>query len=180
MLHFEAFRDLIRLVAKGTSEARGLALVEAESLEKRAAQHAAMQAAADAAFGERNRGPGAAAAPGANLPLAPGTGMYSAVGLTYGAGEAQGGAGGSGTGGDAFGGFSSSSDSDSDESDTDSEEEEAADVGAVTEAEVAQEAEDERVDSIAEQYGLKDFSYRLHRLQEREGEQEAMVRKRPK
>jgi arginine/serine-rich splicing factor 16 len=156
-------------------------LVEAESLEKRAAQHAAMQAAADAAFGERNRGGGAAAAaaPGAALPLAPGTGIYSAVGLSYGGTEAQGAGGGAGIAGDGFGGFISS-DSDSDESETDGDEEEDENAGPVTEADVAQEAEDERVDSIADEYGLKDFCYRLHKMQEREGEQEAMARKRPR
>lgn len=44
----------------------------------------------------------------------------------------------------------------------------------------AQEDEDEKVDDIAEELGIRDFSYRLHKAQEREGEEDALRRKRPR
>jgi arginine/serine-rich splicing factor 16 len=50
----------------------------------------------------------------------------------------------------------------------------------VSEAELAQEAEDDRVDEMAEGFGLEDFSYRLHKSLEKEGEDEARMRKPPR
>lgn len=45
---------------------------------------------------------------------------------------------------------------------------------------VAQEAEDDRVDDLAERYGLSDFSYVLHKALEQEGDEEARMRPRPR
>jgi arginine/serine-rich splicing factor 16 len=53
-------------------------------------------------------------------------------------------------------------------------------VGPESEADLAQEVEDDRVDDMAEQFGLQDFSYRLHKALGREGVEEARLRKRPR
>ncbi|GFR43558.1 hypothetical protein Agub_g4651 [Astrephomene gubernaculifera] len=156
-LRFESFRDVVRLTAKGLGEEEGLAFARQENIEIRAAMRAAATAAAVAAAGQRNpQSLSMAATAGA------GTGMFSAVGFNYGGGQA-------GAGGAA--GDSSSSDSDSD---AESEQGDEGDVDA------RQEAEDDRIDDIAELYGLTDFSYRLHRAQEQEGEEEARLRKPPR
>jgi arginine/serine-rich splicing factor 16 len=176
MLRFEAYRDLVRLLVKGVPDAAGLNLVEQEVLARRAQQHAAQQAADEMALGQRPGGGGGgagggAAASSAPLPMAAygaGTGAYSAVGFSYGADGAP------GEGDDPF---SSGGDSSSDEEEDAGSEEEGA---PVTEAEAAQEAEDERVDDLAEAYGLRDFSYRLHKVQELEGEQALMRLKPPR
>jgi arginine/serine-rich splicing factor 16 len=174
MLRFEAYRDLVRLLVKGLPDARGLDLVEQEVLARRAQQHAAQQAADEMALGQRPGGSGAgaggAAASSMPLPMAAygaGTGAYSAVGFSYGA---------DGAAGEGDDPFSSEGDSSSDEDDSSGEEEGA----PATEAEAAEEAEDERVDELAEAYGLRDFSYRLHKVQEQEGEQELARHKPPR
>lgn len=43
-----------------------------------------------------------------------------------------------------------------------------------------QEAEADRLDDIAEGYGVSDFSYRLHKALEAEGEQSAAMIRRPR
>lgn len=170
-LRFESYRDLVRLVARGITESQGLTLVEQERLDRRAAEHAALQAATDAVY--NNPKPGAAAAGGPGTPgqggISAGTGMYSAMGFSYDT-AAAGPAGATAAAG-------GSSDSDSDDSEDDDDQPGASEM--LTEADVAQEAEDDRVDEIAESYGLQDFAYRLHRTMEKEGEQEARMRKRP-
>ena len=103
--------------------------------------------------------------------------MYSAMGFSYDSGSA----GPAGTAAAANSDDSSESDSDDDEDDDDDDDDE--ELGAAelkSEADVAQEAEDERVDEIADSFGLQDFCYRLHRAQGKEGEEEARMRKRPK
>lgn len=159
-------------MARGLSEAQGLKLVEQESLERRAQQHAAMQAATDAVYNNPKPGGAAASGPGTSGPggLPTGSGVYSAIGFSYDAGA--------GAPGAAVGADSSSDDSDSD-SDSDSGDE-GAGLGPVSEAELAQEAEDDRVDEMAEAFGLEDFSYRLHKSLEKEGEDEARMRKPPR
>jgi len=171
-LRFESYRDLVRLMTRGYTEAQGLQLVAEESLERRAAQHAALQAATDAVYNNPRPGGAAASGPGTSGPggLPSGSGVYSAMGFSY-DGSAAAGAGAGGV-------ESSSDDSDSDESD--SEDDEAAAAGPVSEAELAQEAEDDRVDEMAEAFGLQDFSYRLHKALEKEGEDEARMRNPPK
>lgn len=178
-LRFESYRDLVRLMARGLSEAQGLQVVEQESLERRAQQHAALQAAQDAVY--HNPKPGGVAAvttgPGTSGPggLPTGSGVYSAIGFSYDAGAgAVGGAAGAAA---ILSSDDSSSDSDSD-SDTDSED--GAGLGPVSEADLAQEAEDDRVDEMAEVFGLEDFSYRLHKALQKEGEEEARVRNAPR
>lgn len=179
-LRFESYRDLVRLMARGLSEAQGLQLVDQESLERRAQQHAALQAAQDAVY--HNPKPGGAAAattgPGTSGPggLPSGSGVYSAMGFSYDAGGTGGGAGAAA--GD--GGVISSDDSSDSDSDSDSDSEEGAGLGPVSEADLAQEAEDDRVDEMAEVFGLEDFSYRLHKALEKEGEEEARMRKAPR
>lgn len=174
ILRFESYRDLVRLMSRGLTEAQGLKAVEQEVLDRRAAEHAAMQAATDAVYYNKPGG-SSAGGPGTSdhLAAAAGTGMYSAMGFSY----------DSGTAGNAAGGAAAESDSSDDSSDEDSDDDEAAAAaaaGPVSEADLAQEAEDERVDDIAETFGLSDFSYRLHRALEKEGEEEARMRKRPK
>jgi arginine/serine-rich splicing factor 16 len=173
-LRFESYRDLVRLMARGLSEAQGLQLVEQESLERRAQQHAAMQAATDAVYNNPKPGSAAASGPGTLGPggLPTGSGVYSTIGFSYDTGT-----GGPGPGA-ATGADSSSDDSDSD-SDSDSDDE-GTGLGPVSEAELAQEAEDDRVDEMAEGFGLEDFSYRLHKSLEKEGEDEARMRKPPR
>ena len=176
-LRFESYRDLVRLMARGLSEPQGLRLVEEESLERRAAQHAALQAATDAVYNNPRPGGAPAAGPGVTGPggLPSGSGVYSSIGFSYDTGAA-GGAG-------PVGMESSSSDSDSDDSDdsgSEGEGDEGGVAGPVSEAELAQEAEDDRVDEMAEGFGLEDFTYRLHKAQEREGEEEARLRNPPK
>jgi arginine/serine-rich splicing factor 16 len=189
-LRFESYRDLVRLAARGFNEAQGLATVDSESLDRRAAQHAAMQAATDAVY--FNPKPGAAGGLGtagtaAHGAAPAGTGMYSAMGFSY--DSSAGGPAGTAANpaaAAAADASDSSSDDDSDEDSDDDDELALAGTGAaglagpVSEAELAQEAEDERVDDMAESYGLADFSYRLHRALEKEGEEEARMRKRPK
>lgn len=172
-LRFESYRDLVRLMTRGYTEAQGLQLVEEESLERRAAQHAALQAATDAVYNNPRPGGAAATGPGTSGPggLPSGSGVYSAMGFSYD------GAAAAGTG---AGGVESSSDDSDDSDDSDSEDDEAAAAGPVSEAELAQEAEDDRVDEIAEGFGLHDFSYRLHKALEKEGEEEARMRNPPK
>lgn len=172
-LRFESYRDLVRLMARGLSEAQGLQLVEQERLERRAQQHAALQAATDLVYNNPKPGGAAASGPGTSGPggLPTGSGVYSAMGFSYDAGGAAG-AGAAGAGA----ADSSSDDSDSD-SDTDSDEEAA---GPISEAELAQEAEDDRVDEMAEAFGLDDFVYKLHKAQEKEGEDEARMRSAPR
>ncbi|KAF6258918.1 alternative splicing regulator-domain-containing protein [Scenedesmus sp. NREL 46B-D3] len=188
-LRFESYRDLVRLAARGLSEAQGLATVDAESLDRRAAQHAALQAATDAVY--FNPKPGAAGGPGtaAHGATPAGSGVYSAMGFSYdaSAGGPARAAGAAATPAAAAAAAVSSDSSSDDESDDDSEDEAALAgrgagglAGPVSEADLAQEAEDERVDDMAEAYGLADFSYRLHRSLEKEGEEEARMRKRPK
>ncbi|KAL6762370.1 alternative splicing regulator-domain-containing protein [Haematococcus lacustris] len=92
---------------------------------------------------------------------APGLGMYSQVGFQYGASEAAGTAAGS-------------SSSEEDEGD------EGEDAAPGSAEEVQAEAEEERVDVLAERFGVRDFSYRLHRALEAEGEEEAALRRRPR
>ncbi|GIL46948.1 hypothetical protein Vafri_3819 [Volvox africanus] len=152
-LRFESFRDVVRLATKGLSEPEGLAFARQENIEIRAAMRAAATAAAAAAAGQRNPPPLSMA-----MPMA-GTGAFSAVGFNYG-------------GAAAGGGGSSDSSSDDDSSDSESDGDEDEDAG--------QEAEDDRIDDIAEQYGLTDFSYRLHRALQQEGEEEARLRKPPR
>jgi arginine/serine-rich splicing factor 16 len=186
-LRFESYRDLVRLAARGFNEAQGLATVDSESLDRRAAQHAAMQAATDAVY--FNPKPGAAGGPGtaAHGAAPAGTGMYSAMGFSYDSSAGgPAGAAANPAAAAAADASDSSSDDDSDEDSEDDDESALAGAGAaglagpVSEAELAQEAEDERVDDMAESYGLADFSYRLHRALEKEGEEEARMRKRPK
>jgi arginine/serine-rich splicing factor 16 len=190
-LRFESYRDLVRLAARGFNEAQGLATVDSESLDRRAAQHAAMQAATDAVY--FNPKPGAGGGPGtagtaAHGAAPAGTGMYSAMGFSY---DSSAGGPAGAAANPAAAAAADASDSSSDEdSDEDSEDDDdelalagtgtAGLAGPVSEAELAQEAEDERVDDMAESYGLADFSYRLHRALEKEGEEEARMRKRPK
>jgi hypothetical protein len=122
-LRFESYRDLVRLMSRGLTEQQGLKVVDQESLDRRAAQHAALQAATDAVY--FNPKPGAAGV-GSNAPvglagsgLSAGTGMYSAMGFAYDAGG-PGAAPGPSTGGAAGAGAASdSSDSDDDEDDDD-------------------------------------------------------------
>jgi arginine/serine-rich splicing factor 16 len=167
-------------MARGLSEAQGLQVVEQESLERRAQQHAALQAAQDAVY--HNPKPGGVAAvnttgPGTSGPggLPTGSGVYSAIGFSYDAGAgAVGGAAAVGAGA-----ISSDSSSDSD-SDSDTDSEDGAGLGPVSEADLAQEAEDDRVDEMAEVFGLEDFSYRLHKALQKEGEEEARVRNAPR
>jgi arginine/serine-rich splicing factor 16 len=187
-LRFESYRDLVRLAARGFSEAQGLATVDSESLDRRAAQHAAMQAATDAVY--FNPKPGAAGGPGtaAHGAAPAGTGMYSAMGFSY--DSSTGGPAGAAAANPAAAAAVDASDSSSDDdSDYDSEDDDESALaasgagglaGPVSEAELAQEAEDERVDDMAEAYGLADFSYRLHRALKKEGEEEARMRNRPK
>lgn len=149
------------MVARGVNEQQGLVRVEAERIEAQAKVQAALQAATAAAFG---RGPGAAPQQQQPPSVPAGTGVYSAVGFSYGGA-----------------GNSSSSDSSDDDSDgDDDDEDDPSGAGPSTEEDVAQEAEDERVDDIAEQFGLVDFSYRLHRALEKEGQEEARMRRRPR
>lgn len=168
----------MRLMARGLSEAQGLQLVDQESLERRAQQHAALQAAQDAVY--HNPKPGSVAAattgPGTSGPggLPSGSGVYSAMGFSYDAGGAGGGAGAATAGGGVI------SSDDSSDSDSDSDSEEGAGLGPVSEADLAQEAEDDRVDEMAEVFGLEDFSYRLHKALDKEGEEEARMRKAPR
>lgn len=190
-LRFESYRDLVRLAARGVSEAQGLAAVDAESLDRRAAQHAALQAATDAVYFNPKPGGAAASGPGsaAHGAAPAGTGVYSAMGFSYDS-SAGGPAGAAALPAAAAAGESSDSSSE-DDSDEDSDDDEDAAAllagqaaggaaGPVSEAELAQEAEDERVDDMAEAYGLADFCYRLHRALEKEGEEEARMRKRPR
>eukprot|EP00775_Hariotina_reticulata_P011676 gene11676-11819_t len=187
-LRFESYRDLVRLMARGLTEQQGLKVVEQESLDRRAAQHAALQAATDAVY--FNPKPGAAAG-GSNAPvglagsgLSAGTGMYSAMGFAYDAGSTGAAAGPAAGGVAGAGAATDSSDSDDDDDDDDSEvgseDERAGAAGPESEADLAQEVEDDRVDDMAEQFGLQDFSYRLHKALGREGEEEARLRKRPR
>jgi hypothetical protein len=171
-LAFEAFRDVVRFAARGLRDADGIRLANDEHIERRAHLQAALQAVNQAAFGIKPGGTDArGGGAGASGPPA-GSGMYGAVGFSYGSGG-----GGAGAGG-AAAAAESSSDDDSDE---DSDDDEDGPGGApATEAEVAQEAEDDRVDDIAAAYGLADFSYRLHRTLEREGDDEARMRPRPR
>lgn len=161
-------------MARGLSEAQGLQLTDQENLERRAAQHAALQAATDAVYNnpKPGGGPPAPSGPG-GLPA--GSGMYSNMGFSYDTGAA---AGGPAAG--VAGAESSSSDDSSSDDDSDSEDELGAGVGPVSEAELAQEAEDDRVDEMAEAFGLRDFSYRLHKSLEKEGEEEARMRNPPR
>jgi arginine/serine-rich splicing factor 16 len=116
--------------------------------------------------------------------------MYSAIGFSYdssGSGGPAGAAGAAPVSAAAAAGDDSDSSSDDDSDDDESGDEAALAgqgagglAGPVSEAELAQEAEDERIDDMAEAYGLTDFSYRLHRALEKEGEEEARMRKRPK
>lgn len=144
-LRFESYRDLVRLVSRGVTEAQGLTLVEQESLNRRAAEHAAVQAANDAVYNNPRPGGAAAGGPGtlgSGVPA--GTGMYSAMGFSYDTAAA----GPAGAGAAA----ADSSDSDSDDLDSDGE------AGAnemLSEADMAQEAEDDRVDEIAEGFALQ-------------------------
>ncbi|EFJ50870.1 hypothetical protein VOLCADRAFT_103657 [Volvox carteri f. nagariensis] len=163
-LRFESFRDAVRLVGKGLTEPEGLAFARQENIEIRAAMRAAATAAAAAAAGQRHPPPLGIAMP------ATGTGVFAAVGFNYG-----GNAGGSGSAAGAGDSSSCSSDSDDDD-DSDDEDVE----GASEDADAGQEAEDDRIDDIAEQYGLTDFSYRLHRTLQQEGEDEARMRKPPR
>lgn len=174
-LRFESYRDLVRLVSRGIKESQGLTLVEQERLNRRAAEHAALQAATEAVY--NNPKPGSAGGPGTTGPagIPAGTGMYSAMGFSY-DNAAAGPAGGPA----APAVVESESDSDEDSEDDDDDEYDASAGEVLTEADVAQEAEDDRVDEIAESYGLQDFCYRLHRTMEKEGEEEARLRKRPK
>lgn len=190
-LRFESYRDLVRLAARGVSEAQGLAAVDAESLDRRAAQHAALQAATDAVYFNPKPGGAAASGPGsaAHGAAPAGTGVYSAIGFSY--DSSAGGPAGAAAGPSAAGAGESSDSSSEDDSDEDLDDDEDAAAllagqaaggaaGPVSEAELAQEAEDERVDDMAEAYGLADFCYRLHRALEKEGEEEARMRKRPR
>jgi hypothetical protein len=157
-LAFEAFRDVVRFAARGLRDAEGIRLANDEHVERRAHLQAALQAVNQAAFGVKPPvgGGGPSGAPA-------GMGQYSAVGFSYG-GPGGGGSGSSdeeGSGGD-----------DSDDSDGEG--------APATEAEAAQEAEDDRVDDIASAFGLADFSYRLHRALEKEGDDEARKRPRPR
>lgn len=171
-LRFESYRDLVRLVARGLTEAQGLQFTEQESLERRAAQHAAMQAATDAVYNNPKPG-GGPPPPSGPAGLPSGSGQYSAIGFSYDAGATAGFAG-------AAGAESSSDDSSSDESNSEGEDDLGAGVGPLSEADLAQEAEDDRVDEMAEGFGLQDFSYRLHKSLEKEGEEEARMRNPPR
>jgi len=163
-LTFEAFRDLIRLTARGLTDRDGIAHAQAEHIERRAHLQVALHAANQAAYGIKPGG-GGGGGPSAALPA--GTGQYGAVGFTYGgAGSSAGGGGVTGLG----------DDSDSSDEGSDSEDEGA----PATEAEAAQEVEDGRVDEIAYGYGLRDFSYRLHKVLEQEGDDEVRMRARPR
>mmetsp|Transcript_27123 Transcript_27123/g.68964 ORF Transcript_27123/g.68964 Transcript_27123/m.68964 type:complete len:608 (-) Transcript_27123:43-1866(-) len=151
LLAFEAYRDLVALRARGLAEGVGIELAAQENLEKRAQ----MRVIATQAFRIQSHMavPEAAAPPGA---AAAGTGMYSAMGFNYGGGQAADAADSS---------SSSSSDDDSD------------DEAGGGEADDAQ----DRVDDVAEEeYGIRDFSYRLHRALQQEGEQEAALLSRPR
>lgn len=163
---------MVRLMARGLSEAECLRLVEQESLERRAAQHAALQAATDAVYNNPKPGGAAATGPGTSGPggLPTGSGVYSAIGFSYDPGSNTAAAAA------AVGLESSSDDSSSDDSDSEDE----GGVGPVSEADLAQEAEDDRVDEMAEAFGLQDFSYRLHKVLENEGEEEARMRNPPR
>eukprot|EP00879_Flechtneria_rotunda_P005015 GHRR01005291.1.p1 GENE.GHRR01005291.1~~GHRR01005291.1.p1 ORF type:complete len:648 (+),score=222.28 GHRR01005291.1:283-2226(+) len=181
ILRFERYRDLVRLVARGFTETQGLALTEQESLDRRAAQHAALQAATDQVYfnpkpGSSTGGPGTSGPGG----LPAGTGMYSSVGFSYDNAAAGGAADAAPAGGAGVTTADVSSDDSSSDEDLSDFEIDMDAVGPESEADLAQEAEDERIDVIAEDFGLQDFSYRLHRAQEKEGEEEARMRKRPK
>lgn len=156
-LAFEAFRDAIRFAARGLPDREGIRAARDEHIARRAHLQSALQAVEQVVFKGRQQGGGAAAAAGPSAAQA-GTGQYAAVGFSYG-----GGGEGEGVG------------SDSDDSDSDSDD---GGGGPEDEAEAAQEAEDDRVDDIAERYGLADFSYRLHRTLEKEGDDEARMRPR--
>lgn len=164
-------------MARGLSEQQGLKLVQEESLERRAAQHAALQAATDAVYNNPRPGGAPASGPGTAGPagLPTGSGVYSAMGFSYDTGGA-----GAGAGAAAGIESSSSDDSSNDSDDSDSDDEGGGGVGPVSEADLAQEAEDDRVDEMAEGFGLEDFTYRLHKAQEREGEDEARMRHPPR
>ncbi|KAI8474034.1 MAG: alternative splicing regulator-domain-containing protein [Monoraphidium minutum] len=157
-LAFEAFRDAIRLASLGLPDRDGIRQAQAEHIERRANLQVQLQAVNQAAFGIK---PGGAGGGGGAAGPPAGAGVYGAVGFAYG-GAAPG----------AAPGGESSDDDDSSEDDEEGAPE--------TEADMAQEAEDDRVDEIAGRYGLGDFSYRLHRTMEREGVDEARMRPRPR
>ncbi|KAG2445716.1 hypothetical protein HXX76_000322 [Chlamydomonas incerta] len=163
-LRFESFRDVVRLSAKGLSEEKGIEFAHQENIEIRAARRAAAAAQAAATSGHRNPQPLPM-----SMPSLAGTGAFAAVGFNYGGSSEAAGAAGGGEGDDS----SSSSDSDSSSS-SDSEPDDGLNADA------RQEAEDDRIDDIAEQYGLTDFSFRLHKVLEKEGEEEARMRKPPR
>jgi arginine/serine-rich splicing factor 16 len=131
-----------------------------------------MQAATDAVYNNPKPG-GGPPPPSGPAGLPSGSGQYSAIGFSYDAGATAGIAG-------AAGAESSSDDSSSDESDSEGEDDLGAGVGPLSEADLAQEAEDDRVDEMAEGFGLQDFSYRLHKSLEKEGEEEARMRNPPR
>lgn len=182
-LSFEAYRDLIRLLARGASEEQGLAAATADLIALRASREA-LQAAADKELADAKRRAGAAAAAAPRVNLGVGTsantmplgrggsapGIYSAMGFSYGSNDPVAAAQGGGGGG--------LSDDDDGSEDSEGEEEGAA---PATAAEEEQEAEDERVDELAESvFGVPDFAYTLHRALQQEDEDEARMRAAPR
>ncbi len=101
MVLFESYRDLVRLMGKGLTEEQGLREAHDENLAVRAQR----RGAASAAFRVQSH----QSQPG-DVSLAAGTGMYSAVGFSY---------GNSAPGGGEQPDPSSSSSSSSDDSDDD-------------------------------------------------------------
>ena len=89
--------------------------------------------------------------------LAAGQGMYGAVGFAYGGEE------------DLLAAASSGEDSSSDEEEP-----------LVTNEELEADAEDDRLDELAEQYGVQDYAYLLHKTSKQEGEEDELRRKQPR
>jgi hypothetical protein len=93
--------------------------------------------------------------------LAAGQGLYGAVGFAYNGED------------DLLAAISSGEGSSSDE-------EEEEEEPPVTNEDLAEDAEDDRMDELAEKYGVQDYAYLLHKISKQEGEEDELRRKRPR